>query len=251
MITGAGAPVTVVAHGLGASISETRPLLSGVPGTKVFFQARGHGDAPVPLHPGYAELAADLTGIADSRRATQALGVSLGAHTILRAMTEGRPFDRVVLFLPAALDTARDPNGVRRLAHLTTALGNRDLAAVQALVRAELPPDVDAEPYVASRAAFLLASPGLPALLAALADDPPVPDRAALSAVTADVLVLAQEGDPLHPAAVARELVALLPTARLVVFDRPGAVFHERARLRELICAHLSRLSPPVSPQPE
>ncbi|MCW2501004.1 MAG: hypothetical protein JWN87_2680, partial [Frankiales bacterium] len=32
LVTGSGAPVTVVAHGLGASLAETRPLLSGVAG---------------------------------------------------------------------------------------------------------------------------------------------------------------------------------------------------------------------------
>ena len=49
------------------------------------------------------------------------------------------------------------------------------------------------------------------------------------------MLLLAQEGDPLHPAQVARELAAVLPRARLVVFDRPGVVFRERERLRALV----------------
>lgn len=66
---------------------------------------------------------------------------------------------------------------------------------MRSLVRAELPADVDAEAYVAARAEFLLASPGL---------------------------------------------AALLPHADLVVFDRPGAVFHERTRLRSLIVEHLT-----------
>ena len=241
MISGAGPPVTVVAHGLGASIAETRPLLSGVPGTKVFLQARGHGDAPAPVVPGYGELAADLRVAADLHQATQSLGVSLGAHTILRllSITPDR-FHRVVLFLPATLDAARDDHAVRRSAGLIEALASEDLDALRAQVRAELPPDVDAEPYVAARAAYLLASPGLPALLTALADDPPVPDRSVLSAVTAEVLVLGQEGDPLHPAQTARELASLLPRAELVVFERPGVVFHERTRLRHLISTHLT-----------
>jgi pimeloyl-ACP methyl ester carboxylesterase len=67
-----------------------------------------------------------------------------------------------------------------------------------------------------------------------------VPDRTALAAVSADVLVLAQEGDPLHPADVGRQLAAVLPRARLVVFEHPGVVFRERARLRELISSHLA-----------
>lgn len=71
----------------------------------------------------------------------------------------------------------------------------------------------------------------------------PVADRSALGAVSADVLVLAQEDDDLHPAQVARELVGVLPRARLVVFDRPGVVFRERPRLRALVSAFLNEAS--------
>ena len=72
-------------------------------------------------------------------------------------------------------------------------------------------------------------------MLRELVDDVPVGNRTALSAATAEVLVLAQEGDPLHPAQVARELVGVLPRSRLTVFERPGVVFRERSRLRALL----------------
>ena len=39
LVTGSGDPVTVAAHGLGASIAETRPLLSGVAGVLGIFGA--------------------------------------------------------------------------------------------------------------------------------------------------------------------------------------------------------------------
>ncbi|MCU1594405.1 MAG: alpha/beta hydrolase [Frankiales bacterium] len=240
MITGAGVPVTVVAHGLGGSIAETRPLLSGVPGTKVYYEARGHGSARRPVAPGYGELADDLLQVADCHGATQALGVSLGAHTILRVLA-GRParFDRAVLLLPASVDVGRDPHAVERLTVMRAALESQDLDAMVALVRTELPAGIDAEPYAAARAAYLLSSSGLAPLLDALADDPPVPDRAVLAAVRSDVLVLAQEGDPLHPVAAAEQLAGLIPGARLEVLPA-GMVFRHRARLRELIVTHLS-----------
>jgi hypothetical protein len=38
---------------------------------------------------------------------------------------------------------------------------------------------------------------------------------------------------------VARELSAVLPRARLVVFDRPGMALRERTRIRELVPAAL------------
>jgi 3-oxoadipate enol-lactonase len=244
LVTGTGDPVTVVAHGFGASLAETRPLLSGVPGTRVLFQARGHGSSDLPVAPGYAELAADLAAVADAHGASQALGVSMGAGALLRLLTAVPDrFARVVLFLPAALDRPRADPAVRRVADLAGVLAAADRPGVEAAVRRELPAElagaaVDA--YVTARADFLLACPGLPALLTALADDCPVADRSALGAVSADVLLLAQEGDPLHPAQVARELAGLLPNARLVVFERPGVLFRERARLRALVSAHLT-----------
>jgi hypothetical protein len=44
----------------------------------------------------------------------------------------------------------------------------------------------------------------------------------------------------LHPAQVARDLVAVLPKARLVVFDEPGVVLRDRRRLRGLITDFLN-----------
>jgi pimeloyl-ACP methyl ester carboxylesterase len=205
----------------------------------VFAQARGHGDAPPAEHPGYAELAADLRAVADAHGATQALGVSLGAATLLRLLAETPDrFARVVLFLPAALGQPQ-PAAVRRSADLATVLESGDRAAVEAAVRAELPDDLTgAEAYVRARTAFLLGS-DLGPLLRALPHEAPVPDPARLAAVTAQVLVIAQEGDPLHPVTAARAVAAALPDARLEVFGRPGVLFRERDRLRELVVGHL------------
>lgn len=243
LVTGAGSPVTVAAHGLGASIAETRPLLGGVAGTRVFYAARGHGASPLPDEPfTYDALGRDLEGVADEHGATQALGVSMGAGALLSLLSR-RPdrFERVVLFLPAAVDLPRTDAAVRRLSTLAAALDAGDRTAVADAVREEVPaglPGVEA--YVRARTAYLLASPGVGAALRGLPAGTPVPDRSRLSAVSAEVLLLAQEGDPLHPAQVARELAAVLPRVRLVVFDQPGVVFRERARLRAEVAAFLS-----------
>ena len=162
----------------------------------------------------------------------------MGAHALLRLLSSGPDrFERLVLFLPAAIDSP-----VRRPPALADALRTGDCEAVLSVVQQELAPltgpQVDA--YAGARTDFLLASPGLPALLEALPHDVPVASREQLSAVTADVLIIGQEGDLLHPADVARELAAVLPRASLVLFDRPGAAFLERARLRHLISGHLS-----------
>jgi pimeloyl-ACP methyl ester carboxylesterase len=244
LVTGSGEPVTVVAHGLGGSPAETRPLVGAVPGTRVFPSARGHGATPIGDAFDYDVLGADLLAVADSCRATQAVGVSLGAGALL-ALLARRPdrFDRVVLLLPAALDRPRDDEALGRLGALAAALDARDADAVRTCVLDEVPADLRAVPgvsqYVSARAAFLLDSPGVAVAVRALPSVTPVPDRALLGAVTADVLLLAQEGDPLHPAQVARDLAAVLPRAELVVFDRPGAAIRERRRLRSLVGAWL------------
>jgi len=246
LVAGSGDPVTVAAHGLGASVAETRPLLGGVTGTRVLYEARGHGASPLPDGPfDYRVLGADLEQVADAHGATRALGVSMGAGALLSLLAR-RPerFERVVLFLPAAIDRPRTDEAVRRVAGLARALDAGDADAVERLVLEELPEDLRDEPavvaYARTRASYLRASPGVAVALRALPDVTPVDDRSRLSAVSADVLLLAQEGDPLHPSQVARDLSAVLPRARLVVFDRPGVVFRERSRLRAEVTAFLN-----------
>ena len=240
LAVGAGAPVTVVGHGLGASYDETRPLVGGLPGTRVLHRFRGHGeghgDAPLGDGPvSWQVLGRDLLSTADEVGATRALGVSLGAGALLALLAEQPDrFERVVLFLPAALDQARP---VERALALADALETGSEGAVLPLVLDELPLEQRetraGASYARNRTAFLLGSAGLPGLVRGLAGTAPVADRAVLGGVSADVLVVAQEGDPVHPADVAREVAAALPRARLVVFDRPGVVWHSRARLRE------------------
>jgi pimeloyl-ACP methyl ester carboxylesterase len=234
LVTGSGDPVTVAAHGLGASIAETRPLLSGVAGRRVFYAARGHsGETPEPFT--YADLGDDLLAVADEHGATRALGVSMGAGALLSVLSRHPSrFEKVVLFLPGALDQPRKDDAVRRFAALVSALEQRDLAGVRAFVSDELPADLRdrAAAYIDTRAQFLLDSPGIAVGVASLPPVTPVPDRSQLAAVATEVLVLAQEGDALHPAQVARDLAAVLPRARLVVFDQPGVVLRDRRRLR-------------------
>ena len=242
LVTGAGVPVTVAAHGLGASVAETRPLLSGVAGTRVFYAARGHtGDLPAPFT--YADLGDDLLSVADEHEATRALGVSMGAGALLSVLAR-RPdrFEKVVLFLPGAVDRPRTDDAVRRFDALVGALNSRDLSGVRAFVTDEVPADLRdrAAGYIDTRSRFLLDSPGVAVGVASLPAVTPVPDRSALAGVSAEVLLLAQEDDPLHPAQVARDLAAVLPKARLTVFERPGVVFRERRRLRELITDFLN-----------
>jgi pimeloyl-ACP methyl ester carboxylesterase len=213
-----------------------------VEGTRVFYAARGHhADRPDPFT--YADLGDDLLAVADEQGATRALGVSMGAGALLSVLSrQPDRFEKVVCFLPGAIDRPRTDEAVRRFADLVAALEASDLDGVMAFVAGEIPADLrgKAATYIETRARFLLASPGIPVAVASLPPVTPVEDRSMLASVSAEVLVLAQEGDLLHPAQIGRDLAAVLPKARLVVFDQPGVVLRERPRLRRLISEFLN-----------
>jgi pimeloyl-ACP methyl ester carboxylesterase len=237
--------VTVFAHGLGAGIADTRPLGSGVPGSKIFVAFRGHGRSGAP--PGewtYADLAADLGAVADFHHANQALGVSLGAGALCRLLVQ-RPdrFERLVFFLPAVLDTPRAGPSRARVTALLDAVGSGDRERVAEVVSREVPDALRATPaalaFARQRAERLLRD-GLGAGLAGLADRVAVPDATALTAVSAPALVIAAAGDELHPVPVAERLAGLLPRAELHVYDQPGVLWTARADLRQRISTFLA-----------
>lgn len=231
------------AHGLGASIAETRLLASGVPGTRVFFASRGHPPttSPAGTRLGYPELAGDLDAVARRCGARRAVGVSLGAATLLTLLArEPDRFERVVLFLPAVLDRVRADAGTALLGELAAAIEDGDPAGVAAVLAAQLPDLPGVADYIEDRSAQLAGSP-VAQVLRAVLPAVPVADRAELNRVRAPVLVIGQEGDPVHPAGVARAVAAALPAARLELFDQGAALWRSRARLRVLISAFLGQ----------
>ena len=68
----------------------------------------------------------------------------------------------------------------------------------------------------------------------------PIGDRAALAAVTAPALVIAQQGDSAHPVWVAEQLADALPAGQLRVFGAEGALWSARAELRALVAGFLN-----------
>lgn len=240
LVTGAGSPVTLFAHGLAGGIADTRPLGSGVPGTKVFLQLRGHGRSTAPgASWSYRDLADDVAAVADAVGARRALGVSLGAGALCRLVSDDPArFERLVFFLPAVLDSPRVAPARERLAALSAAIASGSPEAVGSVVAAEIPPALRdtaaAQAYLRQRAATLLDG-GLAEAVASLVDQIAVPDAAALRAVSAPALVLACRGDALHPVEVAEQLAAVLPAAILHVYDEPGVLWTRRADLRNRI----------------
>jgi pimeloyl-ACP methyl ester carboxylesterase len=245
LVTGAGDPVTVFAHGLGNGIAETRPLGSAVHGRRVFFQFRGHGRSSSPDGPWtYEDLARDLRAVADLTGATRALGVSLGAGALCRVLTEspGR-FEKLVMFLPAMLDRPRPAAARERLNALLAAVEGGEAADVAEVLADEVPAALRNSPAAWSflrRRMEHLMNHGLGAGLASLPDQVAVTDRALLRAVEAPVLIIGSHGDVLHPASVAVELSRLLPNATLHLYDKPGVLWTQRSDLRDRIASFLN-----------
>jgi 3-oxoadipate enol-lactonase len=241
-VLGRGEPVTVLAHGLGGSTSETRPLASRLLGTRVLFDFRGHGRSASLAHGWeYDGLAADLLAVADAVGATRAVGLSLGSGALLRLLSEspGR-FERLAFVMPAALDATRVDGATVRLRRLGAAIDGHDVDAVVDLLLAEVPPSVrdrrGTRLLLTRRAAQMVERPAPQPRH----DDRPVLDRRALRDVGAPSLVVTQAGDPLHPHEVAQDLVTALPAATLMELPHGGVFWTAARTVQDALAQHLT-----------
>jgi pimeloyl-ACP methyl ester carboxylesterase len=243
--TGSGLPATVFAHGLAGSIATTRPFGSGVRGSRTFMHFRGHEASTAMQTPWtYEALADELEAVADHVGATQALGVSMGAGALCRllARTPLR-FERLVFVMPAVLDRPRADDALNRLVAMGRLVDQGDLAGLTALLLDAEPAQVRERPAVqlwCSRQAAAMVGTPVSRALRTLPTAVPLADRRVLAAVTAPVLVIAQEEDPLHPVGVAEQLAASLPGAHLEVMAPGGIMWRHRALMRDLIGGFLS-----------
>ena len=243
--SGSGPPATVFAHGVAGSIQTTRPFGSGVKGSRTFMHFRGHGGSTAMQMPWtYDGLAEDLRAVADHVGATQALGVSMGAGALcgLLARTPLR-FERLVFVMPAVLDQPRTDVALDRLLAMAQCVDHRDVEGLTVLLLEGEPVAVRDQPAVqlwCQRRADALAGTPVSWALRALPTAVPLTDRGVLAAVTAPVLVIAQEGDPAHPVWVAEQLAALLPDAHLEVMAPGGLLWRHRATMRDLIGGFLA-----------
>ncbi|WP_245851894.1 alpha/beta fold hydrolase [Mobilicoccus massiliensis] len=237
---GQGTPSSVFAHGLGGSITTTRPFASGVPGTRTFLHFRGHGASEAPETAWtYPTLAAELRAVADHVAARQCLGVSMGAGAMC-ALLEQTPdrFDRLVFVIPALLDRPRTDAALQRLVDLADLVDDRDVEGIAAHFVNEQPEEVRDTDLVrgwAAEQARLLSGTPVSRALRALPRAVPLTDRASLGRVAAPALVIGQEDDAAHPAGIARELAEALPDARLEILPPGGVLWSHRRRVRELV----------------
>lgn len=245
VVTGGGEPVTVFVPGLAQSIADTRPFGSGVAGSRVFVDLRGHGGSSAPASDDgwtYDGLAADVEQVADAVGATRALGVSLGAGALVRLLTRMPDrFERVVLALPGPLTAPRDTGLLEVSDALADAVEANDPIALGRLLPLLQPPSartrMDASLW-ARRHAAEIGGTAVAGALRHLPRQRAVETLDALARVTAPVLVLAQRDDPVHPVEAAEALAGVLPHAELVVSDVPW-VWGARSALRDTVSAFL------------
>ena len=222
-VDGEGEPVTVLAHGLTNSCRELAQFTPLVPGTKVRFCFRGHGHSSTPGR-GYrfADFARDLDAVANAYGARYAFGTSLGAGAIGYLVTRdpGR-FERLVLLLPAGLDSDFEhKDRMIRTAELID--GKPREAAIDAILA---DPDRVRNyieyPFLREMDRMLMADlnpVGVPRAIREVIHDTPIRDREDLRHVPTPTLVIAREGDDIHPAEVARVICDAMPNAELMMF---------------------------------
>ena len=221
-VEGSGEPVTVLAHGLTNSCMELAAFTPFLAGTKVRFCFRGHGHSgrAAPDRYGFADYAGDLRSVADATGATRAVGTSLGAGALTRLLSSTPDrFDRLVFLLPASFDAPVTGHPLSlRVAELLETYP-KDEAIERILGESGRDRSYDDNPGLREFDLLLwqdLDPRGVAAAIRGIMGEVAAPDPGALAAVTAPALVIAREGDGLHPMAAARALVAALPDAQLI-----------------------------------
>jgi pimeloyl-ACP methyl ester carboxylesterase len=245
-VDGTGGPVTVFAHGLTNSCMELAPFTPFAPGTKVRFCFRGHGHSGIPEvgRYGFADYAADLRAVANAFGATRAIGTSLGAGAVTRVVAEEpNRFERLVFLLPAALD---EPLRGHPLSQHTADLLEtlpKDEAIRRALADSGREAAYARAPGLREYDLLLwqdLDPVGVARAIRGIVGEVAVDDREALRAVEAPALVIAREGDGLHPAWVAHAMVDLMPNAELVLLASEEDLFASIPTLVERVARFLA-----------
>lgn len=228
---GSGAAV-VWGHGLTSSMAGDdqlgilHPHLPEDRYRLVRYDARGHGGSTGSTEPAdyvYAALAEDQLALADALGLDRfvASGASLGTGTALHVAVRAPERVRALVLVipPTAWEGRRDQGG--RYHESARLVAEEGIDALIAQAEAEPLPAVF-EPYADLLRAGVRAryEPFDPEVLAALltgVGGSDLPGRDEVAAIRVPTLVLAWEGDPIHPRSTADELGALIPGAEVHV----------------------------------
>jgi 3-oxoadipate enol-lactonase len=249
-VDGAGEPVTVFAHGLTNSCMELAAFTPLAPGTKVRFCFRGHGHSSTPEAGAYsfADFAGDLDAVAGAYGATNAVGTSLGASALVHLLAENPDrFERLVFLLPAALDRPiGDHSLFDRTAELLESLPREQ--AIEAILR-ESGRERNYDQNPGLRELDLLQwqdmnPSGVARAIRQVVREVAIDDRERLRAVIAPTLIIAREGDAIHPAETGRVLVDLMPNAELVMLGSEDDLMTSIPMLVQRVSAFLAGGAP-------
>ncbi len=174
--------------------------------------------------------------------------MSLGAAALLRLLAdEPSRFERVVIALPGVLTASRSDADLAvtdALADAVVAGPAGDPVAIAGALVAMQPEAVrgrtDVKLWARRHAAELGGRSGIAEAIRRMPRAVALPSLGVLDGVTAEVLVLAQRDDRLHPVESAEQLAAALPNAQLAVSDVPW-VWGGRSALRETVSGFLNR----------
>lgn len=245
-VDGQGEPVTVFAHGLTNSCAELAPFTPMAPGTKVRFCFRGHGHSgtPGPGTYGFADFAGDVDAVARAYGATQAVGTSLGAGAITRLIaSDPDRFERLVFVLPAALDVPlAEHEDFDRTATLLETLAP-DEAIERILEGSGRAAEYAERPWLRDIDMLLwqdLNAVGVARAIREVTRDIAIADRELLRRVEAPTLVIAREGDAIHPAELGRVLVDLMPNAELILLGSEDELVEAIPMLVQRVSAFLA-----------
>ncbi len=237
-------------HGLGADRRQTISALPAPVGHRAIYpDLPGHGDTPLKGEAGFARFAALAVALLDTLNIARAVigGISMGAAIALRvALEHPERVIGLILIRPSWLDGPARPHlGIVERVGRWQAQEPSD---------AEKGLEADAEyqeiarnnPAAAESVRGLLTRPqalGSAAVLGAMVADRPFVAREALSGIPCKALVIANDGDPLHPVAIARETAAHLRGAQLqMVPSRYTAPTEHVAALRDAVQKFLDQL---------
>ena len=252
---GSGTPV-VWGHGFTSSraheddLGLLAPQLPADRYELIRYDARGHGDSEGSTDSvdyEYPNLGRDQLALAAALGHGDYIagGASMGSVTSLWAAVHAPERVRaLVIAIPPTAWEARGDRGAlyQAGADLIAAEGMEPIADLAA---AEPPPELfahRAEEWVEGRQRQYLAlnADTMPATFRGIGSSD-LPAREQVAALTMPALVLAWAGDPVHPAATAEEVAALIPTSELHVADRVDDVTGWSDLIVEFLDRSLSR----------
>src|SRR5436190_11910894 len=225
-------------------LSAFTPL---APGKKIRFCFRGHGHSGTPDrgHYRFEDFAGDVDAVARAYGATRAVGTSLGQGAITRLLaTTPDRFERLVFVLPAALDLPLSEGEVQGFERTATLLETLPVdEAVDRILDESGRADEYAErPWLRDVDMLLwqvLQPIGVARALHEVTRDVAITDRELLRSVKSPTMVIAREGDPIHPAELAWALADLLPDSELIMLGSEQELYAAIPMLVERVATFL------------